>query len=231
MIESKHSLNYASQSKQVTVPKFQYFTCDTCMLDCISFSSILTRPPVVLACMCMLDHEEAWKNVWEQRIIHGKLNYILVQVRCLLSWWSSSSWMVSSRPCNVVPTTALFLNRQLGINKESNISRCLSILISQIWKQPKFFHNNCSWLRWSSSSGHKIRCPLSSLFPCSTWIERLILAIQEQFGCDFFSIFLWYQRQCKLARRNYRYINLYRMLYIYIYIKSFNDFDIFISRL
>lgn len=49
----------------------------------ISFSSILTRPPVVLACMCMLDHEEAWKNVREQRIIHGKLNYILVQVRCL----------------------------------------------------------------------------------------------------------------------------------------------------
>jgi hypothetical protein len=81
-----------------------------------------------------------------------------------LSWWPSSSWIVSSRPCNVVPTTALFLDRQLGINKESNISRCLSILISQIWKQPKFFQNNCSWLRWSSSSGYKIRCPLSSCF-------------------------------------------------------------------
>jgi hypothetical protein len=52
----------------------------------------------------------------------------------------------------VVPTTALFLNRQLGINKESNISRCLSILISQIWKQPKFFQNNCNWsVRFESS--------------------------------------------------------------------------------
>ena len=170
MIESKHSHICLSIN---TSYKLQFLNFNTslviraCLIVSIlviSFSSILTRPPVVLACMCMLDHEEAWKNVREQRIIHGKLNYILVQVRCLLSWWSSSSWIVSSRPCNVVPTTALFLNRQLGINKESNISRCLSILISQIWKQPKFFQNNCSWLRWSSSSGYKIRCPLSSCF-------------------------------------------------------------------